>query len=98
MEKIFEHANEQHVRAGVVYLNSEDKILYFDSAFTIAVTKNVLIDLFKKGILVVNDGTNFVRPSVLAVASGYASVSYTTVGASNTAETTTFYSEGYTAG
>ena len=100
MEKIFEHANEQHIRAGVVYFNSADSILYFDSAKTEGneVTKTELINLFKKGILVVNDGTNFVRPTVLTVSTNYAAVTHTTVGASDKAVATSFYSKGYTAG
>ena len=100
MEKIFEHANEQHIRACVVYFNSIDSILYFDSAKTEGneVTKTELIDLFKKGILVVNDGTNFVRPTVLTVSTNYAAVTHTTVGASDNAVATSFYSKGYVAG
>lgn len=98
MEKIFEKANDQHVRAGIVYFKAADSLLYYDSDFTDTkkVSKSDLIDLFNKGILVVNDGTNVVRPTVLAISTNYASVTHTTVGASDKAVATTFYSDGYT--
>lgn len=105
MDKIFEHANEQHIRAGVVYYKSTDGLLYFDSAKTAGkeVTMDELINLFKKGILVVDDGTSLVRPTTLTVhetssVADYAYVTHTTVGASDKAVATSFYSKGYVAG
>ena len=100
MTKIFEHANEQHVRAGVVYFNSVDGIVYTNSAKTEGkeVTKDELINLFNKGILVVDTGSAFVRPTTLTVSDNFATASYTTVGASDIAVETKFYSKGYVAG
>ena len=99
MDKIFEHANEQHVKAGIVYFKAADSLLYYDSDFTTGntVSKAELINLFKKGILVVDDGTSFVRPTVLTVSTNYAAVTHTTVGTSDKAVATTFYSAGYSA-
>lgn len=104
MKKIFGTANEKYLRAGIVYFNSTDSILYHnydasaDTKYTNAVTKDELINLFNKGILVVDNGSNFVRPTVLTVATAYAGVSHTTVGASDKAVATSYYSKGYTAG
>lgn len=97
MEKVFEHANDQHIRAGIVYFKSADSLLYYDSEFTTGntVSKAELVNLFKKGILVVDDGTSLVRPTVLTVSTNYAAVTHTTVGASDKAVATTFYSAGY---
>lgn len=102
MKKIFEHANEQHIRAGVVYFNSVDSILYYDANKTAGnkVTMADLVNMFKKGILVVDDGTGLVRPTTLTVhktgtVEDYAYVTHTTVGASDKAVATSFYSDGY---
>lgn len=97
MDKLFETSWEQHLRAVTVYYKSATGIVYYDSAKTEAVTKADLIRLFKLGVLVVDDGVSSVRPTVMTVAAGYASVSHTTVGASDIAVSTVFYSAGYVA-
>lgn len=97
MTKIFGRTEEQYLNAVVLYYKSADGILYIDAEKTEAASKAAVINLFKKGILVVDDGTNFVRPSCLTVATNYAEVSYTTVGASDKAVKTSFYSDGYSA-
>jgi hypothetical protein len=100
MTKIFETANEQHIRAGVVYFKSADGMLYHDAAKTTdnTVTKKELINLFEKGILVVDNGTGKVRPTLLTISTDYATVSHITVGAADIAVLASFNSAGYVAG
>lgn len=97
MEKIFGVAKEKYLRGVVLYFKSADSILYYESTFKNKVAKADLVNMFNKGTLVVNDGTNFVRPTVLTVSDNYAAVTHTTVGASDKAVATSFYSEGYSA-
>lgn len=95
MKKIFADSEEKLLKAGVVYYNSTDSILYYNKTeednttkYSNEVSKADLINLFNKGLLIVDDGTYFIRPSVLTVADDYASVSY---------DESVFYSDGYTA-
>lgn len=100
MERFYEKANEQHVRGAVLYFKAADGILYYDSDTTEGqeVSKADLINLFNKGLVIVNDGSGFVRPTVLTVSTNYATVTHTTVGASDKAVATSFNSAGYVAG
>ncbi len=62
MEKIFEDANEQHVRNFVVYAKSADNKLYYEADHKTQVTKADAENAFKKGVLLVNDGTSLYAP------------------------------------
>lgn len=104
--KLFGTANEKYLRAVTVYFNSTDSILYYnynstaETQFTNAVSKNELVNMFNKGILVVDTGSALVRPTVLTIDTKYAAVSHTTVTTAETVVTpvvTTYYSDGYTA-
>lgn len=100
---IYPDAHEKLEVAQVVYLKAADSILYADldgSTYKNAIKKDELINLFKKGLILVDDGTNFVRPTMLTVSSDYAAVSYVSVTTSESgsaAAVTSFYSEGYSA-
>lgn len=96
MEKIYRNYDEKFVAGVVLYLKAADSILYKESAYTNKVSKTELINLFKKGLVIVNDGTDLVRPTSLTISTNYAAVSHTTVGASDKAVKTSFYSDGYT--
>lgn len=100
MNKIFEKAIELHVRAVTLYYKSTDGILYYDAAFTSGneVTKDELARLFLIGAVVVDDGTNLVRPTTYTASTNYSYVTYTSVGESAKAVATSFYSKGYVAG
>ena len=102
MKKVFADSEEKYLKGGVVYLKAADGILYKDfdgtSTYSNAVEKAELIDMFNKGILIVDDGTGYVRPTVLTISTNYAYVTHTTVGASDKAVATSFYSKGYIAG
>lgn len=106
MNKLFGTANEKYLRAITVHYNSTDGILYYnynsfaETPYTGAVKKAELINMFKKDILVIDTGSEFVRPTVLTVDTDYAAVSHTTVTTAETVVTpvvTTYYSDGYTA-
>ncbi len=66
MNKIFEHANEQHVRALIVYGNSNDGSLYYDSDYKDAVDVNDARNAYQKGILRISDGTKLLSPVCMA--------------------------------
>ena len=62
METIYEGYGDQHVRAVIAYGKAADHKLYADMGYTTELTQPVVADAFKKGILIVHDGTNFLRP------------------------------------
>lgn len=66
METIYEGYGEQHVRAVIAYGKAADHKLYADAKYTTELTKAVVVDAFKKGMLIVHDGINFLRPVKLA--------------------------------
>lgn len=97
MEKFFANSEEKYLKSVMTYSNAEDGILYFDSDKTVKVSKEELIDMFNKGIIVIHDGNNNIRPTTLMVADNYATVSYTAVN-SSAAVTISYHSDGYVAG
>ena len=60
--KIYEGYSDQHIRAVIAYGKAADHKLYADSAHTVTMPDNVIADAFKKGMLLVDDGTNLLRP------------------------------------
>ena len=59
MERIYDQAKDVHVATYVLYAKTADKKLYRESSYTTQVTKAELEDAFKKGRLLVFDGTNY---------------------------------------
>lgn len=55
MDKIYEDANDQHVRANVVYRNHANKNVYVDKEYTISIDADTLINLFLKGTVLICD-------------------------------------------
>ena len=72
--KIWAKSEEKLCKAVVLYENTSTHVLYMDSAKEKAVSKDDLADLFKKGLVVVSDGTSFYRPTELTVGSTKATV------------------------
>lgn len=67
MDKIFQDAKDKNVKALVVYGKTADHKLYSDSAYTAAnkVTQAEVEDAFKKGMLIIVNGDNWLRPTAL---------------------------------
>lgn len=59
MERIYDQAKDVHVATYVLYAKTADKKLYLESSYITQVTKAELEDAFKKGRLLVFDGTNY---------------------------------------
>lgn len=72
--KLWATSQEDKCKAVVLYENTSTHVLYRESAKTNAVAKDDLINLFKKGLVVVDDGTSFYRPTELTVGSTKATV------------------------
>lgn len=66
IEKLYNQAKDEHVAAYVVY--GKTGKIYYDSANTVQVTKADMEDAFRKGRLMVNDGTNLLI--AISMASG----------------------------
>ena len=60
--KIYEGYSDQHMRAVIAYGNAVDHNLYTGSAYSVRMSAAVIKDAFMKGMLLVYDGTNFLRP------------------------------------
>lgn len=62
MDKIFEKANDQHVRKLVVYGNATDHKLYIDSTYTKLAAEADVVDAFDKGMLRIVEATGSSLP------------------------------------
>ena len=60
--KIYEGYSDQHMRAVIAYGKAADHKLYADSAYTVKMSVADIEDAFNKGMLLVHDGANFLRP------------------------------------
>lgn len=58
----YEGYGDQHVRAVVLYGKAADHKLYADAKYTMKVAAADIEDAFKKGMLLINDSTNLLRP------------------------------------
>lgn len=67
-DKIFPQAKDKNVSNVVLYADSNSK-LWVDSKKTVKATCAIVEDLFKKGHLLVDDGTSLYAPTKLTVAS-----------------------------
>lgn len=59
MERIYDQAKDVHVATYVLYAKTADKKLYLEPSYTTKVSKAELEDAFKKGRLLIFDGTNY---------------------------------------
>ena len=59
MERIYDQAKDVHVASYVLYAKTADKKLYLEPSYTTKVSKAELEDAFKKGRLLIFDGTNY---------------------------------------
>lgn len=75
LDAIFSDADEKWVKNIILYANGKDNYLYIDKTFTAAyrVTKKVLIEIFKKGLIIFCDGI-FYFPICLTIADEYVSI------------------------
>ena len=55
MDKIYEDANDQHVRANIVYRNDADAKVYVDKEYTIGIDADTLMNLFLKNNVLICD-------------------------------------------
>lgn len=56
MDRIYEHADDLHVRATYIYAKASDAYAYADSGKTVKIPASDLKNLFHKGVIIV-DGT-----------------------------------------
>ena len=76
MTKIYEDANDQHVRAIVVYKKAAQTKAYADADCTVQMTTAELKNAFIKGALIKLDTGDFVKPVKYAESSSIGSVYY----------------------
>lgn len=62
MTKIFEDANDQHVRNVVVYGKTSDHKIYSDSEMKTQVAQTDIEEAFAKGMLLVKEGDTYLVP------------------------------------
>lgn len=75
MDKIFEHANDVHVRATYIYKKASDTAAYADAAGTVKFKTSELKDAFLKGA-VINVSGKLYKPVSYSEASKVGSVAY----------------------
>lgn len=94
--KIWAKSEEKLAKAVVLTVDS-NSFLCTDAAKEKKVSKDDLVNLFKKGLVLIDAGSGvFYKPMGLTVDTAYAAVTVVTF-PSSTATQTTFYSDGYTA-
>lgn len=62
MIEVTESYGDQHVRAVVLHGKAADHKLYADEKYTVKVAADFIESAFKKGMLLVSDGTSMLRP------------------------------------
>ena len=62
MIEVTESYSDQHVRAVVLHGKAADHKLYADEKYTIKVAADFIESAFKKGMLLVSDGTSMLCP------------------------------------
>lgn len=68
MTKVFEDTNDLHVRSLIFYGKTADHKLYRESTYKTQITSDELADAFKKGMVLVFDGTNYLVPVAFTAA------------------------------
>lgn len=66
MTKVHEDAKDLHVRSLIFYGKAADHKLYRESTYKTQITSAELADAFKKGMVLVFDGTNYLIPVAFA--------------------------------
>ena len=74
MDKIYEDANEQHVRAFIIYKKANQTKAYADSTFETQLTTSELKNLFIKGAVIKLDSGDIVKPIKYTESSNIGSV------------------------
>jgi hypothetical protein len=99
MDKIYEHADDLHVRAIKIYAKAADVYAYSDAAKTLKIDAATLQDLFIKGCVVDAAGILY-RPVSFKVASTVGTLTYVTTDGTTatTAVLATLVSSEYVAG
>lgn len=62
MIKVSEIYDDQHIRTVILYGKTADHKLYADEKYTVKVAADFIESAFKKGMLLVSDGTSMLRP------------------------------------
>lgn len=75
MDKVFERANDLHVRAVYIYKKASDTVAYADAAYTVKFKTSELKDAFLKGA-VINASGVLSKPIGYSEASNVGSVTY----------------------
>lgn len=75
MSKVYENANDVHVRAILVYAKNGDSYAYADSANTVTINQAELKDIFEKGCIVVDAGVEY-KPVSFKSATGVGTITY----------------------
>lgn len=65
MNKVYDDAKDKNVANFVVYAKAADSKVYYEAAYTTQVTQADLEDAFKKGRLIVMNGTVALSPVAL---------------------------------
>lgn len=78
MERIFEKAHKQHLRAEIIYLHASDGYAYKDAEGTEAINKEELINMFNLGTAIVYDNTSktYFRAVSIKVEDAVATLTY----------------------
>lgn len=75
MDKVFEHANDLHVRAIYIYKKESDTAAYVDSGYTVKFKTSELKNAFLKGAIINASGV-LSKPVGYSEASSVGSVTY----------------------
>lgn len=98
MFTLFAKAWEKFAKSVVLFYKTSDGILYYGktgTTYTNPVSKAELGNLFKKGMIVIDTGDGFVRPTFFAEDTDYAYVGSVRADDSDKAVETLYYSDGY---
>lgn len=95
MTKIIADAEEKYVKTVIVHAKKSDSYVYADAGFNKKISKDELLNLCKKGLMISYGGVYYTPVCFKEETSGYASVTIYDVKLS-TAAAVTFYSGEYT--
>lgn len=89
MEKYYEKAADQHIRAAFIYLHSADGKAYAEKGGKSPINKETLIDMFNLGIAIVVDTEKgeYYRATSIKVEADKATLTYLTTDSAVTAAT-----------
>lgn len=84
LDRLFNRAEDKNVAATYVYVKSGETKAYAEADYKTQLDAATLANLFEKGMIIVDGGAKYI-PATCKVASGTATVTYVTIGASNAA-------------